>query len=142
MAQTGSNQWGPYSANDGTTGFPNYPVPEGTATPSPTGNLVPPQSPDGVITGPVVTPAPASPGQAPPATRTSPASDNYQLSQSSTEIVLESIGENIAQQGAAAQTVAPVIAGVPSTEVQWNNAVQSFIPPATPGYGTAGNKFS
>jgi hypothetical protein len=50
MTHAGTNQWGPYTANDGTAEYPNYAVPQGTATPSPTGDLDPPQSPSGSVT--------------------------------------------------------------------------------------------
>jgi hypothetical protein len=50
MPITGTNNMGPYTANDGLSGeFPNYPAPVGNAVPAPTGNLVPAHSPSGAI---------------------------------------------------------------------------------------------
>lgn len=127
-----TNSSGPYTAESDLS----YPPTLGTGTPPPTPDYIYPQAPSGVITGPVVTPAPASPGQAPPATRTSPAFDNYQLSQSSTDISLEDTSPNIAtQQGTAALTAATqqTIAGCPS--VQINNYYGGSV-------GSVGTKFS
>jgi hypothetical protein len=50
LSHSGTNQWGPYTANDGTAEYPNYALPVGTATPSATANLDPPQSPSGSVT--------------------------------------------------------------------------------------------
>jgi hypothetical protein len=42
-------------------------------------------------------------------------------SPSATQTALSSMGENMPQQGVAAQTVQPQIAGVPASAIQWNN---------------------
>lgn len=48
---TGTNSWGPYTGADASGAeYPNYAPPEGTAVPSPTGALAPPQSPSGAVT--------------------------------------------------------------------------------------------
>jgi hypothetical protein len=85
---TGTNQWGAYTANDGSAEFPNYAVPEGTATPTPTGSLNPPQSPSGAIT------------------------TNTGRSETATETFLSQFGESEVQQGTAAINAANPFAGV------------------------------
>jgi hypothetical protein len=51
MPISGTNNWGPYTTADSTGAqYPSYPAPEGTATPPPTGNLAPAQSPSGSVT--------------------------------------------------------------------------------------------
>jgi hypothetical protein len=73
----------------------SYPPPLGTGTPPPTGDITVPQSPSGT-------------SQAAP--------DRSQLN---TESYLSTMGPNVSQSGAPAQTSAPVIAGC--TSVPWNN---------------------
>ena len=82
--------------------------PVGDGTPPPTGDITVPQSPSGTSV------------------------DDVDRSESATETFLSGVGPNVPQQGTAAQTEAPVIAGCSS--VPWNNT--------NPGNGTPGNKFS
>jgi hypothetical protein len=84
---SGTNQWGAYTANDNSAEFPNYAVPEGTATPSPTGSLNPPESPSGAIT------------------------TNTGRNETATETYLSEFGESEAQQGATVANATNTFSG-------------------------------
>ena len=100
-----SNQWGPF--------FPastyEYPADGGI----PTAPANPPQSPSGALSA-----------DAPP--------PQFDTGEMITQQFLSGIGENIPQQGVAAQSTAPAVAGVDPKAIAWNNWTG----------GTPGNKFS
>lgn len=103
---TSVNQWGPTApASD----FANPPT--GIPAEAPTA----PQSPRGALSA-----------DAPP--------PQFDTGEMITQQFLSGIGENIPPQGTPVANVQPHIAGVPDSQIAWNNA--------TPGNGTAGNKFS
>lgn len=112
-----SNNWGPYPpATDGGSA-PVYPP---TATPAPTGQLDPPQSPSGSVTG-------------------QSATFNYTNDITSTEEFLTSVGVDSAQQGTSAiSNVAQItssFAGIAPAELMVNNFTAG-------SFGTVGSKFS
>jgi hypothetical protein len=86
--------------------------------------------------------SPASPPAAPPAVPKSPSGalsadappPQFDTGEMITQQFLSGIGENIPQQGVPAQTTQPHIAGVPDSQIAWNNA--------TAGNGSTGNKCS
>jgi hypothetical protein len=105
-----SNNWGEYSNNTGVSAEPVYPP---SAAPDQTGDLTPPQSPSGALSA-----------DAPP--------PQFDTGEMITQQFLSTIGENIPQQGTPVVTVQPHIAGVPDSQIAWNNWTG----------GTPGNKLS
>jgi hypothetical protein len=108
-ASGSSNAWGPYFS-DGSTPVNTDPAQPPAAAP------VAPQSPSGSFTG-------------------QSATFNFNESETSTEEFLTDVLEvQSPQSGLPAQTSAPTLAGVPSSQIAWNNW--------TAGTGTTGTKFS
>jgi hypothetical protein len=99
------NQWGPY--------FPQstYAYPSDGGVPSAPAN--PAQSPSGALSA-----------DAPP--------PQFDTGEMITQQFLSGVGENIPPQGTPVATVQPHLAGVPDSQVAWNNWTG----------GTVGNKFS
>jgi hypothetical protein len=103
-----SNQWGPFVPNTGASAEPVYPP---SATPDPTGDLDPPQSPSGSVTGESGT-------------------YNFDASITSTENFLRNeLQPESAQQGVAALESPVTIAGCPS--VQQNAWTAIAVTPVT-----------